>query len=50
MTRNQRGEYYCDMWYKVTPDAIIRLASRWIDLVSKATGRDVVIYTNVKAW
>jgi GH25 family lysozyme M1 (1,4-beta-N-acetylmuramidase) len=49
-TRNSNGDYYCDMWYTKSADEIVVLAKEWIDLVSKATGRSVVIYTNPTAW
>ncbi len=49
-TRNDRGNYYCDMWYTKSPGEIVQLAKEWISLVSAATGRSVVIYTNPTAW
>jgi GH25 family lysozyme M1 (1,4-beta-N-acetylmuramidase) len=40
----------CDMWYKMTAAEIATLAKQWIEIVERATGRPVVIYTNVTAW
>ncbi|MGY3591494.1 GH25 family lysozyme M1 (1,4-beta-N-acetylmuramidase) [Bradyrhizobium sp. USDA 4341] len=49
-TRNDRGNYYCDMWYTKSADQIVALAREWIELVSSATGRPVILYTNPIAW
>jgi GH25 family lysozyme M1 (1,4-beta-N-acetylmuramidase) len=48
-TKNN-GKYYCDMWYTMSPAEIARLATKWIEIVEKETGRPVAIYTNVGAW
>lgn len=48
--KSPTGKYYCDMWYKLSPAEIIALAQKWIDIVSKATGQKVVVYTNTSAW
>jgi len=38
------------MWYKVPPSEIATMARTWIDLVEKATGQRVIIYTNPTGW
>jgi GH25 family lysozyme M1 (1,4-beta-N-acetylmuramidase) len=45
-----KDRYYCDMWYKVPALEIATMARTWIDLVEKATGQRVIIYTNPTAW
>jgi GH25 family lysozyme M1 (1,4-beta-N-acetylmuramidase) len=49
-TTIDRDKYYCDMWYKVPASEIATMARTWIDLVEKATGQRVIIYTNPTAW
>jgi GH25 family lysozyme M1 (1,4-beta-N-acetylmuramidase) len=45
-----KDRYYCDMWYKIPSPEIAALARAWIDLVEKATGQRVIIYTNPTGW
>lgn len=49
-TKRPDGTYLCDMWYKSEPEEIVALASKWIDIVQKATDKPVIIYTNVTGW
>lgn len=49
-TKRSDGTYLCDMWYQTAPKDIAALASKWISVVEKATGRPVAIYTNVTGW
>jgi GH25 family lysozyme M1 (1,4-beta-N-acetylmuramidase) len=49
-TQSDDGHFYCDMWYTKSAGEIVKLANEWIDHVSKATGRPVIIYTNPTAW
>jgi GH25 family lysozyme M1 (1,4-beta-N-acetylmuramidase) len=44
------GRYRCDSWHKISPPDIVKKAQRWISIVEKATGRPVIIYTNVIGW
>lgn len=46
----EKDRYYCDMWYKIPDPEIAALARAWIDLVEKATGQRVIIYTNPTGW
>jgi GH25 family lysozyme M1 (1,4-beta-N-acetylmuramidase) len=48
-TRTSTG-YICDMWHTKSATEIVALAEKWIDIVQKATGRPVIIYTNATAW
>jgi GH25 family lysozyme M1 (1,4-beta-N-acetylmuramidase) len=45
-----KDRYYCDMWYKVQASEIAAMARTWIDLVEKATGQRVIVYTNPTGW
>jgi GH25 family lysozyme M1 (1,4-beta-N-acetylmuramidase) len=49
-TKRDDGTYLCDMWYKTKPADIVAMATTWINIVEKATGRPVAIYTNVTGW
>jgi GH25 family lysozyme M1 (1,4-beta-N-acetylmuramidase) len=49
-TKNDKGDYYCDMWYKLDASAIAALIKTWIDQVEAATGLPVTIYTNPTGW
>jgi GH25 family lysozyme M1 (1,4-beta-N-acetylmuramidase) len=49
-TQNDKGTYYCDMWYKLDASAIGELAKKWIDQVEAGTGLPVTVYTNPTGW
>jgi GH25 family lysozyme M1 (1,4-beta-N-acetylmuramidase) len=42
--------YYCDIWYKMKPEAIVTLALNWINAVKSATGKDVMVYSSPGVW
>ena len=46
----ERGVVKCDMWHTRTSQQIVGLVADWIDIVEKATGRQVTIYTNKSWW
>jgi len=49
-TKNDQGQYFCDMWYPVPSANIAAMAIKWIGRVEQATGVAVTIYTNPTAW
>lgn len=49
-TQNDKGTYYCDMWYKLDASSIATLAKKWIEQVEAATGLPVTVYTNPTGW
>jgi len=49
--RSSDGDHnYCDMWYKMNPQDIVKLALNWTTMVKRATGQDVMIYSSPGAW
>jgi GH25 family lysozyme M1 (1,4-beta-N-acetylmuramidase) len=50
LVKNDKGIYYCDMWFRVSSAGIAAMAKEWIDKVERGTGRPVIIYTNPTGW